>query len=194
MTGGSIGGALEVRDKVVNNVLDRVNEMAFTLATGVNEAHKLGFDAYNKQGTEFFVVPSKLDTAAEDLKLNTDIVNDVMKIAAAAQPDSPGDNRVANVIAALQNQQLMDNGTSTIGDSYNGLVGQLAVLTHRVNMEQDHQKNIVDQLKNVRESVSGVSLDEEAVKMIEFQKAFDASARVIRTADEMFDTVLSLKR
>ena len=53
---------------------------------------------------------------------------------------------------------------------------------------------MTDQLKNIRESISGVSLDEEATKMIEFQKNFDASARLIRTADEMMDTVLNLKR
>ena len=59
---------------------------------------------------------------------------------------------------------------------------------------REAQDNIVQQLDTLRESVSGVSLDEEAAKMIEFQKAFDASARLIRTADEMFDTVLNLKR
>ena len=49
-------------------------------------------------------------------------------------------------------------------------------------------------MNNIRESISGVSLDEEATKLIEYQKSFDASARLIRTADEMFDTVLNLKR
>ena len=58
----------------------------------------------------------------------------------------------------------------------------------------EHQKNVVDQLKNVRESISGVSLDEETTDMVKYQKAFDASARLIKVADEMFDTVLNLKR
>jgi flagellar hook-associated protein 1 FlgK len=52
----------------------------------------------------------------------------------------------------------------------------------------------VAQLNNIRESISGVSLDEETTDMVRFQKAFDASARIIKTADEMFDTVLNLKR
>ena len=46
----------------------------------------------------------------------------------------------------------------------------------------------------MRESISGVSLDEEAAKMIEMQNAFDASARVIRTADEILETVINLRR
>ena len=52
----------------------------------------------------------------------------------------------------------------------------------------------MSQLGNIRESISGVSLDEETTKMIEYQKTYDASARLIRVADEMFDTVLNLKR
>ena len=59
---------------------------------------------------------------------------------------------------------------------------------------KESQANILQQLTNIRESISGVSLDEETTNMIEFQKAFDASARVIKTADEMFDTILNLKR
>jgi flagellar hook-associated protein 1 FlgK len=52
----------------------------------------------------------------------------------------------------------------------------------------------VSQLNNLRESISGVSLDEEAAKMIEMQKHFDAAARLIRTADEVLETVVNLKR
>ena len=74
------------------------------------------------------------------------------------------------------------------------MVGEVGIQTRRTQVAQDSQKNIVNQLKNIRESVSGVSLDEETTKLIEYQKSFDASARLIRTADEMFDTVLNLKK
>jgi DNA topoisomerase-1 len=86
-----------------------------------------------------------------------------------------------------------DEGTPR-DDYYNSIVGKIGIETQRSNSAVESQKDIVDQLKNVRESISGVSLDEEATKMIEFQKAFDASARLVRTADEMMDTVLNLKR
>lgn len=194
ITGGQLGGALHVRDVVVNDILNRVDEMAYGMAEAVNEAHFLGYNGYNKTGLSFFDLPNDVRDAAASLKLNKQIANDVMNIAAAAEPLAPGDNRVANVISGLQYAQFLDGNTSTMGDFYNGMVGKLAVMTNKANMEQDHQKNIVAQLQNVRESISGVSLDEEAVKMIEFQKAFDASAKVIQTANEMFDTVLSLKR
>jgi flagellar hook-associated protein 1 FlgK len=66
------------------------------------------------------------------------------------------------------------------------------VTTKKANSVAEHQQSIVDQLKNIRESVSGVSLDEEAMKMIEHQKHFEASARLIKVADDMLTTVIGL--
>ena len=88
----------------------------------------------------------------------------------------------------------MDGGHSTIDDYYNSQVGRIGVLAQKAVKARESQANVLNQLSNIRESISGVSLDEETTKMIEFQRAFDASARVIRTADEMFETVLALKR
>ncbi|MGZ5278408.1 MAG: flagellar basal body rod C-terminal domain-containing protein, partial [Pseudobdellovibrionaceae bacterium] len=79
-------------------------------------------------------------------------------------------------------------------DFYNSQVGRVGVLAQRAIKSRESQDNILGQLNTIRESISGVSLDEETTNMIEFQRAFDASARVIKTADEMFDTVLNLKR
>ena len=79
-------------------------------------------------------------------------------------------------------------------DFYNSNVGELGTITQRARSTQEAQRNIVDQMSTIRESISGVSLDEETTKMIEMQKLYDASARVIRTADEMLDTVINLKR
>ena len=87
-----------------------------------------------------------------------------------------------------------ETGTFTFDDFYTSKVGEIGVMNQKAIASLESQKNIVDQVKNVRESISGVSLDEEAQKMIEYQKAYEASARVIRMADEMFDTVLNLKR
>jgi flagellar hook-associated protein 1 FlgK len=67
-------------------------------------------------------------------------------------------------------------------------------MSNRAGNEMEAQGDIVKQLTNIRESISGVNLDEETTKIIEFQKSFDASARLIRTADEMLETVLNLKR
>lgn len=194
ITGGRIGGALQVRDQVIEGLLDQADKMAYTLAKEVNAAHIEGFDKYGKSGVLFFEMPEQMKGAAASISLNKTVYNDVAKIAAASKPHAPGDNTVANVISSLQYRQVMDGGTATMDDFYNTQVGQVGALTQRAIKAQESQKNMMSQLTNIRESISGVSLDEETTKMIEFQKAYDASARLIRTADEMFDTVLNLKR
>ncbi|MDG0817008.1 flagellar hook-associated protein FlgK [Bdellovibrio svalbardensis] len=194
ITGGRIGGALDVRDHVIEDLLGHVDKLAYTLATEVNKAHIEGYDKTGKPGVLFFEQPDSEKGAAAAIGLNKTIFNDVSRIAAAAQPDAPGDNTVANVISALQYRQVMDGGTSTMDDYYNTQVGQVGAMAQRAVKAQESQKNVINQLSNIRESVSGVSLDEETTKMIEFQKTYDASARLIKTADEMFDTVLNLKR
>jgi flagellar hook-associated protein 1 FlgK len=194
MKGGKIGGALEVRDQVIGELLGHIDNMAYTMAKEVNKAHIEGFDKTGKSGVLFFDMPDQQSGAAAALKMNSTVFNDVGRIAAASAPNAPGDNTVANLISSLQYRQVMDGGKATFDDYYNTQVGQIGTVTQRAMKTQESQRNILSQLSNIRESISGVSLDEETTKMIEFQKAYDASARVIKTADEMFDTILSLKR
>lgn len=194
ITKGSLGGALEIRDQVIEKLIDDVDGMAYDLANEVNSVHRQGYNRYNQKGLDLFDIKGGRFNAAENIKLDERIEAEVGRIATAAIPDSPGDNRVANVISRLQYKKFASGGTSTVDELYNSFVGRVGVMAEQSNVRVDSQSNIVSQLKNLRESISGVSLDEETTKMIEFQKTFDASAKLITTADEMLDTVLSLKR
>ena len=194
LTGGTLGGLLDVRDHVITGLMSDVDQMAATLAAKVNEAHVAGFDAYGKPAGQFFSPLLQLRHAARELKVDAQVLKDPNRIATAAVINAPGDNRIANYISNLQYKKVLDGGGASLDEFYNAMVGRVGVIARRANIAHESQKDIVKQLGNIRESISGVSLDEETTKMIEFQKAFDASARLIRTADEMFDTVLNLKR
>ena len=191
---GGIGGAIDVRDNIVTDIKNHIEVLSYNISNEVNKAHMEGFDRNGQQGQMLFDIPQDGQFVIENLKLNKSIQDDASLIAAAAKPNSVGDNTTANVIHSLQFKPLMNDGQYTFDDFYNAKVGQIGTLTQRENSAFETQKNIVDQLKNTREGISGVNLDEEASKMIEFQKSFEASARIIKMADEMFDTVLSLKR
>lgn len=192
---GALGGSIELRDGMVYELREGLLDLAYNLASEVNNAHVEGFDRYSKQGINFFNIPEDGTFELEKLSVSDEVMKDVGRIAAAARPNAPADNTTANVIHSLQFKATMgDDKTFTFDDFYNSKVGLVGIMTQKAQAQLDSQKNITDQLKNVRESVSGVSLDEEAQKMIEFQKSYEASARVIRMADEMFDTVLNLKR
>lgn len=202
LTGGQIGGVLETRDKTIVGLLKKNDEMAYALANSVNDLHGQGFDAYGHQGNEFFETPMDVEGAAANLRLNDVIIKDPGRIAGAAVANSPADNRVANAISQLQYQSVIGSAdempgaqkSATIDEFYNSIVGEVGIQSKGAQNAEANQENIVKQLSNLRESISGVSLDEETQKMIEFQKGFEASARIIKTADEMFDTVLNLKR
>jgi flagellar hook-associated protein 1 FlgK len=193
VTGGKLGGMLEVRDQVVNGMLDRLDNLAYTMADNINQVHSMGYDQKGRAAMDFFDHAHPMQDYSSNIGLNSAIQSDVSFIASALVPDAPADNRIANHISALQYKPLF-NEKDTADDYYNGLVGELSVVTKKARSMNEHQQETLTQLKNIRESISGVSLDEETVKMIEFQKAFDASAKLIKTADEMLDTVINLKR
>lgn len=192
--GGSIGGALSVRDQTIPDFKDKMDMLAYKIADQVNQAHIEGFDRNGKQGGVFFDIEGGIAGAAKSIAVNEEISEDVSRIAAAARTNAIADNTVANVIAQIQYKEVMDGDTATIDDFYNAQTGRIGALAQRAIKSRESQANALAQLSNIRESISGVSLDEETTNMIEFQRAFDASARVIKTADEMFDTVLNLKR
>lgn len=192
--GGQVGGLLEVRDVIIEEALQNVDELAYNLAKEVNTIHIEGHDRYGKPGVLFFEMPESQKGASEKMSLNATIANDVGRISAGNKPGAPGDNTIANMMSSLQHRQVMSKGTATFDDFYTSRVGELGTVTQRARSTQESQKSILEQLGTIRESISGVSLDEETTKMIEMQKLYDASARVIRTADEMLETVLNLKR
>lgn len=194
VSGGKLGAILEIRDKTIEDFKDNLDLLAHTFTNEVNKVHVQGVDLLGRPGQSFFADSAEIKGAASRMALSDSMKRDANRVVTGTREKGVADNTVANVIANLQDLQILADGTSTLDDFYRSSVGKIGVMAQRAQKESEAQKNILGQLTNLRESISGVSLDEEATKMIEYQKSFDASARLIRTADEMFDTVLSLKR
>lgn len=120
---------------------------------------------------------------------------DLATIAAAAQPASgpaaPGDNRNALAIAALQQTKLASLGGASFVDYYAGAIGALGADSSQAQATAENQKLLADHLTQRRESTSGVSLDEEAMHLIQYQRAYQAAARGITTLDELLETVIT---
>jgi flagellar hook-associated protein 1 FlgK len=191
--GGKIGAQVAVRDQAINKTLQRLDELAFNLANAVNELHEKGYTADGGTGVRFFNAPSSIQGAAANLALSEQIRDSVHNIATALQPGAPSDNRNALAIANIQNVSLMNAGKTSVDDFYNSIVSEVGVASARNREALGQQQSIQTQLSKVRDQVSGVSIDEETTNLMQFQHAFDASARVIKVADEMLDTVLSLR-
>lgn len=101
------------------------------------------------------------------------------------------DNRNALLLGGLQTSAILDGGTATYQEAYSALVGSVGAQTREARVNADAQQSLFDSAQARRESVSGVNLDEEAANLIRFQQAYQASARVIATADELFQSLLN---
>jgi flagellar hook-associated protein 1 FlgK len=191
--GGKIGALIEARDKTIGGTMDKLDQLAFSVATAVNEIHSQGYTLDGQTGINFFKDIDSATGAAQRLALSDHVLNSTANIASGLQPESPGDNRNALAIANLQNGRFLNGGKTTVDDFYNSIVSDIGVTNSRNTESLAQTKNILTQLEKVREQVSGVSIDEETTNLMQFQHAFDASARVIKVADEMLDTVLKLR-
>ncbi len=102
-----------------------------------------------------------------------------------------GDNRNAQLLAALQTQTLV-GGTSFNG-AYAQLVSQVGSKTSELQVTSEAQNNLAKGAQTARNSVSGVNLDEEAASLIQYQQAYQAAGKMIGIANTMFDTILNIK-
>ncbi len=190
---GKLGALLETRDQVITGVLSQLDQLAFGITEAVNEIHIQGYTGRGDNSVLFFG-PVEENRAAELICLSDDILESADNIAAAAEPDAPGDSRIAVAIAKLQGQKIVDSGSKTADECFNTLVSNVGMNASHNKFTMNREKDIVTQLGRMREQISGVSIDEETSHLLEFQHAFDASAKVIQVADEMLKTILALKR
>ncbi len=188
ISGGKLKGWIEVRDVSIPGYLSRLDDLAATIISEVNTLHQGGFDLNGNSGEVFFT-----GTSASHIAVNPNIVNDVNLIAASGTPGGvPGDNSTAIAIANLQYALTMSGGTATFDDYYNSVVSDVGNDVQSASINFDHQTSMVNHLNNYRESISGVSLDEEMINLIKFQHAYDAAAKLITTADELLNTVINM--
>ena len=189
ISGGKLKGWLETRDVVIPGYMNALDTLAQTLMTEVNNLHQSGF-ALDQSTLHIFF--DGTGTAA-DIEVNANIVANLDLIAAASDPLTvPGDNRNAIEIANLQHQLMMSGNTATFNDYYSSLVRDVGNEVLKSESYYTHQSEMLAQLNNYRESVSGVSLDEEMINLIKFQNAYSAAAKLVSTADEMIQTVLQM--
>ncbi|MCS7220731.1 MAG: flagellar hook-associated protein FlgK [Anaerolineae bacterium] len=182
--GGQWLGLLEARDEEIPVYMDRLNHLASALITAVNTAHRSGYGLNNATGLDFFV-----GTDASDIQVAAAIMDDVNNIAAASAPDAPGDGGHALDIARLAGQALAPQG-ATLGAYYGTMIALVGLGVQHANAQARNQSVLLRYLNERRDAISGVSLDEEAVKLIASQRAYEAAARVITAMDEMLEQLI----
>jgi flagellar hook-associated protein 1 FlgK len=125
-------------------------------------------------------------------------VLDNPNLVAAGQFDATGahgvgDNRNALALSALENAPVGPNGL-TFSDDYQRLVTNLGLEAQDAGNQKTFYQGLVDQLSQMRDSVSGVNLDEELTNLLKFQRSYQAAAKLVSTADELYQTLLDIKK
>ena len=173
-TGGDIATALQAHAGI-NTVVAGAPAAVWDLSAGTNTSVLAG------------------GISARGLQVNSAVSNNLDLMAASSTSAGlPGNNDQAIAIANLQHALTMENNSTTFEDYYNTLVSQVGGDLQSANAYSNHQSDMVVQLENRRESISGVSLDEEMINLLKFQAAYDAAAKLITTADELLQTVLRM--
>ncbi len=120
-------------------------------------------------------------------------INDPDKIAAATSDSTlPGDNNNAINILNLFDGSINDLDNSTFIDYYKNIVEEVAMMSRASSDSLTFDENLLQEIQKRRESLSGVSLDEEAANLVRYQRSFEAAARMIKITDELLETILNL--
>ena len=180
----------------LNNLTTNASSGTFTFTTGSTFNIKDGF-AVAISGTAASgdkVTFSVSEDAASLMSVSSTITADGQKIAAGTTTNGDGGN--ALLMAGLQNELVFnsvtwssESGSFTFDEYYNAVVSTIGIKSFSAQAILRQQEGVMLQLNSRRESISGVSIDEEMIKMIKFQQAYNASARMISIVDEMLDTL-----
>ena len=130
---------------------------------------------------------------SRDINVNSLIAGNPALLA-AAQSDFTGDGSNATALSSLQDTAVASLNGVSLNEFYNAAMADLAVRSSAANSAVDAADIIADSLTVQRESISGVNLDEEAISLVSFQRAFEGVARYMNVVDEMLQTLLTLVR
>lgn len=130
-----------------------------------------------------------------DAIVNMDVlITDEAKIAMASEEDAgDSDNRNGQALLDLQSNSKTVGGAKSFNDAYASLVSDIGNKTATLKTSSTTQGNVVTQLSNQQQSISGVNLDEEYGNLQRFQQYYLANAQVLQTANAIFDALINIR-
>lgn len=185
LNGGEIFSNINMYNKVVPEYQQKIDEIGQAIYDSVNAVHVTGWSntVPPQTGINFFSNYSE-----GVLNVNQNLIDNPNLIAVSADGQD-GNNEIALQLAALQKAKLV-NG-DTISNSYSNFVNQIANDLKTEDQNAESYQLVLNQLDMQISEASGVSVDEEMVNVMKFQRSYDAAAKLIKVADEMFETLLT---
>ena len=203
---GELKSMVEVLNVDIPDARSRLDAMAAQLATAVNTIHSTGYTFSGNTvpgtaaGTFFEAGTVTNPVTAATLRVDSAVLNDPLKIAASGNANGPTDNSVAQGLAGLRITDDTVSWTSSTGATESGsflsffrnMVTRIGIDAAAATDNATVYRSLADQSDARRQSVSGVSTDEELVNMMRVQQSYQAATKMIKVADDMMQTLLSL--
>ncbi len=186
LTGGDLGGLLQVRDTAIPSFLSQLDSLAYQFGTAFNAAQINGYDQSGSQGASLFTLPSTASGAAASITLSS---QDGSALAVSGD-GSAGSNANLQALTAVQDQ-VPPSGLSPTG-AFAALVNSVGNAALNASTQSSALQSSLTQLQNQQSAVSGVSIDEESSNLIRFQQAYEAAAEVVTTVHSLFTTTLNM--
>jgi flagellar hook-associated protein 1 FlgK len=182
---GSLGALIQEGNTTLPGYLNQLNTLAQTFADQVNQVLTNGVDQNGTPGTNLFIYDQSSD-AASTLAV-TGITSDQI---AAATSAAPGGNGNALAVAQLATQPLV-NG-STFDQAYGTLGGQVGSDVNTATQNQTQYQDTLTQAQQLRSTQTGVNLNAEAAKLLQYQQAYQAAGSLFTTLNSLTQTVIDL--
>lgn len=188
IAGGELAGLLQQRDVDLNARLADLNALIGQVITDVNTAHLAGFGADGVGNRAFFT-----GTDASTVDVNAVVAGNPAAVAASSTlAGVPGNGAGASAISDLQYAKNLGGGTITYDEYWSNFVTGLGSAIAETNLRVGSQEAVVQHLEELRQSTSGVNLDEEMVNLMGHQRAYEAAARLVTVANDMLDVLLRM--
>ncbi|MCT4704623.1 flagellar hook-associated protein FlgK [Enterobacteriaceae bacterium H16N7] len=189
-TGGSLGALFDYQKDVLSPLNDTINSIAEQFANAVNTQLAAGYDENGHSGAPLFIYdPTNPDGP---LMTNPDITQD--ELAFSSDPDASGnsDNLQALIDIASKPLDIDNMGSVSVGDACSSIISNIGIYSRQNQTEMESSANVYTEAQNQQASVSGVSMDEEAVNLITYTQVYQANLKVISTGADIFDSVLEM--
>jgi flagellar hook-associated protein 1 FlgK len=192
-TGGKLGAEIEMYEEGIPEMKKRLDKIASTIVSEVNAIHSSGYGLEDSTQRNFFD-PS--GTTANSISINDTLVENSKHIAASDTDGEAGNGEIATQITELRNQKIIGNITQnqTINNYTISTISEPGVNLDALNNQIDARDSEIQMLKNHQEQTAGVNIDEELSKMIKYQNAYQGAAKVMSSAQKMYDTLISIVR
>ncbi len=189
--GGTIKSLVDLRDNQIGGFIDDLDDLAESLMTKVNTVHATGYNTGGTTGIDFF--KNMTDNFAANIDISDEIKADTSYIAASSSASGSSNNDIALAIANLGTADVTIGSQTTTYSSYSAsLASTIGNLSQNAQDLSEYHQSLMNSIKSQRDSVSGVSIDEEMSNLIKFQYAYQAAARLINSADTLMNALLEI--